>query len=79
MLDLSKDAIKALSGRDLATLKADERAVFDFFAAQGRKHGIAISFMSDAPEEEILQVSGEDQFYEVISRYPSTILVTEEK
>lgn len=79
MLDLSKESIKTLSGRDFATLNTDEKTVFDFFTSQGRQHGISVSLVSNAPEKELLQANSPEQYDEVIKRYASSIIVTEGK
>lgn len=68
--------IEALQGRDIATLNADEKTTFDFFVTQGRKHGVAVSFVSEAPQEELERAKSRQEYDEIVARYPSRITVT---
>ncbi|RZQ33259.1 hypothetical protein D8T38_18410 [Vibrio vulnificus] len=69
-------SIESLQGRDIATLSEDEKATFDFFATQGRKYGVAISVISEAPQEELERAKSRRQYDEIVARYPSRITVT---
>ncbi|WP_267748507.1 hypothetical protein [Vibrio cholerae] len=69
-------SIESLQGRDVATLNADEKATFDFFVTQGRKHGVAVSFVSEAPQEELERAKSRQEYDEIVARYPSRITVT---
>ena len=41
-------AVKALDGRIFATLSPEEEAVLEFYRRQGRKYGVAITFINEA-------------------------------
>ncbi|EPH6098155.1 hypothetical protein ACS0KQ_003182 [Vibrio cholerae] len=69
-------SIESLQGRDIATLNEDEKATFDFFVAQGRKYGVAVSFVSEAPQEELERANSRQEYDEIVERYPSRITVT---
>lgn len=43
---------------------------------QGRKLGVAISTISEAPKEELSRANSNEQYEEIIKRYPSRITVT---
>lgn len=69
-------SIEELHGRDVATLNTDEKAAFEFFVTQGRKYGVAISVISEAPQEELDRASSRQEYDEIVERYPSRITVT---
>lgn len=69
-------SIESLQGRDIATLNEDEKATFDFFVTQGRKYGVAVSFVSEAPQEELERAKSRQEHDEIVACYPSRITVT---
>jgi hypothetical protein len=69
-------SIEELHGRDVATLNTDEKAAFEFFVTQGRKYGVAISVISEAPQEELDRANSRQEYDEIVERYPSRITVT---
>ncbi|EGR0524964.1 hypothetical protein ACUNRZ_003218 [Vibrio cholerae] len=69
-------SIEALQGRDVATLDADEKAILEFFFTQGRKYGVAISIISEAPQEELKRANSQQEYDEIMVRYPSRITIT---
>ncbi|MBY7854363.1 hypothetical protein KW429_11705 [Vibrio fluvialis] len=68
-------SIEDLHGRDAATLNADEKAALEFFFTQGRKYGVAISVISEAPQEELKRAKSSQEYDEIVARYPSRITV----
>lgn len=69
-------SIKSLQGRDIATLNEDEKATFDFFSIQGRKYGVAVSVVSEAPQKELERAKSRQEYDKIVARYPSRITVT---
>lgn len=69
-------SIEELHGRDVATLNTDEKTAFEFFVTQGRKYGVAISVISEAPQEELDRANSRQEYDEIVERYPSRITVT---
>lgn len=57
-------------------LNADEKATFDFFVTQGRKYGVDVSVVSEAPQEELERASSRQEYDEIVLRYPSLITIT---
>ncbi|EPQ9997518.1 hypothetical protein ACUYPW_003246 [Vibrio vulnificus] len=72
----TQESIEELHGRDVATLNTDEKATFEFFVTQGRKYGVAISVISEAPQEELERANSRQEYDEIVERYPSRIKVT---
>ncbi len=60
------DDIKALDGRILATLTADENSQFDFFVEKGRKYGVTISVISLASREELMKATSKEQADQIL-------------
>ena len=56
-------------------LNADEKATFDFFVTQGRKYGVDVSVVSEAPQEELERASSRQEYDEIVLRYPSLITI----
>lgn len=69
-------SIESLQGRDIATLNEDEKATFDVFVNQGRKYGVAVSFVGEAPQEELERAKSRQEYDEIVARYPSRITIT---
>ncbi|MFK5949622.1 MAG: hypothetical protein QM500_12725 [Methylococcales bacterium] len=71
----SIDDVKTLDGKDFAMLSNDEKAVYEFYWHQGRKFGVSLKTVSDAPKEELERANSKQQYDEIVSRYPSSISV----
>lgn len=71
----SKESIVSLNGRDIATLNNDEKAIFEFFLNQGRKYGVTVTYISEAPQEELKRATSREVCDQIIKRYPSRISV----
>lgn len=71
----SIDDVKALNGRDFAMLNDKERAVYEFCLHQGRKFGVSLKLVSNAPKEQLEQARSKKQYDEIVRRYPSSISV----
>lgn len=67
--------VKALNGKDFAMLNNEEKAVYEFYWQQGRKFGVSLKTISDAPKEELERANSKQQYDEIVSRYPSSISV----
>ncbi|AZS26368.1 hypothetical protein DYL72_15800 [Vibrio anguillarum] len=67
-------SIESLQGRDVATLNADEKATFDFFGTHGRKYGVTVSFISEAPQGELERATSRQEYDQIV--VPSRISVT---
>lgn len=62
-----------MQGRDVATLNADEKAALEFFFTQGRKYGVAIAIINEAPQEELKRANSSQEYDAIVVRYPSRI------
>lgn len=71
----SIDDVKALNGKDFAILNNEEKAVYEFYWRQGRKFGVSVKTISEAPKEELELANSKQQYDEIVSRYPSSISI----
>ncbi|MEZ8028548.1 hypothetical protein [Enterovibrio norvegicus] len=76
---LTLEQIKDLNGLDAALLTDKQRKVCEFAHRQGRKLGVTILTVSEAPESELNKAKSAQQYDEIRSRYPSRIKVDVKK
>jgi len=70
------DAVRALAGKDFATLSPEEKATWDLYSSQGRKYGVTLTRVTEAPDCELARATSGAEFDQIVSRYPSKIKVT---
>lgn len=69
------DAVRALAGKDFAMLTAEEKETWDFYYSQGRKYGVTVTRVTEAPDSELVSATSREQYDQLVSRYPSKIKV----
>jgi hypothetical protein len=67
--------IKALDGRIVAMLTAEEAAVLDFYFKQGRKYDVAISIINKADPDELALAKSEAEADAIMKRANSLVAV----
>lgn len=72
----SVEEAQALDGKNFAMLGDREREVLSFFAAQGRKFGVAVRIVSDADPEELTLARSREQAEVVMQNANSRVFVT---
>ena len=72
----SLESIQALNGRIFATLSPDEHAVFDFYAAQGRKLEVEISIVKDGVAIDLDEAASRQQAEAIIRAGNAKVSVT---
>ncbi len=70
------EAVKALDGRIFAMLNASELDTLEFYRAQGRKFGVAVSIINKADPSELALARSQSQADEIMKRANSLISVT---
>ncbi|MCG9576031.1 hypothetical protein L1D14_07240 [Vibrio tubiashii] len=71
-----KAVIDSLDGCDVATLTSEERTVLDLLETHGRKFGVDVSLVSEAPKTELENSATSQHYNEIVARYPSRITIT---
>jgi hypothetical protein len=67
--------ILALHGRSFALLTVEERVVFDFFAARGRKYGVRLAVLKRTNAEKLLGARSQEEADELLRRADGVIEV----
>lgn len=67
--------LKALQDMDAAILNERQNSVLQYYLKRGRKHGIGLSIISDAPQSELLKAKTSKAYDAIVSKYPSKITV----
>lgn len=70
------ESVQALNGRIFATLLPEEHAVFDFYAAQGRKFEVEISIVKDGIAIDLDGAATREEAEAIINSSNSKISVT---
>lgn len=68
--------IEALDGMDFNMLSDAQKTTWEFFFREGRKYGVSLQRISEAPQEELARAKTQQQYDEILSRYPSRIIVS---
>lgn len=71
----SIESVLALNGHVFAMLTPDELQAFEFYRAQGRKCGLAVSIDSPADPAELAKATSQAAADEIMRRVNSTVLV----
>lgn len=71
----SVDEVKRINGKDAAMLNEWEKSVYDFYLLHGKKFGVSLTVVSEAPVHELESTKSRIQFEQIVSRYPSKIAV----
>ncbi|AIW17523.1 hypothetical protein VITU102760_24970 [Vibrio tubiashii] len=75
-VEVNQPSINSLNGRDVATLNSEESAIFETLKTHGRKFGVSITVVSEAPKEELERAVSRQEYDEIIARWPSRITIT---
>jgi len=75
-VEVSQPSIDALNGRDVATLTSEESAILETLKTHGRKFGVSITVLSEAPKEELERATSSQQYDQIVAHYPSRITIT---
>jgi hypothetical protein len=67
--------ILALHGRSFALLTLEEREIFEFFAARGRKYGVRLAVLKRTTAEELLAARSREEAEELLCRADGVIEV----
>lgn len=74
----SIEAIKALDGRILAMLNASELDTLEFYRAQGRKYGVAVSIINQADPKAVADAKSRQEADHIMKSANSLISVSVE-
>lgn len=70
------EAVKALDGRIFAMLDASELDTLEFYEAQGRKYGVAVSIINKADPEAVAAAKSRQDADHIMKSANSLISVT---
>jgi len=70
------EAVKALDGRIFAMLDASELATLEFYRAQGRKYGVAVSIINKADAEAVAAAKSRQEADRIMKSANSLVSVT---
>lgn len=70
------DAVKALDGRIFAMLDASELETLEFYLAQGRKYGVAVSIINKADPKAVAGAKSRQEADAIMKSVNSLVSVT---
>ncbi len=71
----SVNELKVINGMSSSALTERQKSVVAYYYKQGRKHGIALSMISEAPQDELFGAKSAVDYDAINSKYPHRITV----
>lgn len=76
MEDVNVKDIESLDGLDAKSLDENQSNILRDWTLKGRRYGVAISVLNEAPQDELSQAKSCKHYDEIVARYPNRISVS---